>query len=169
MHAYALVVVDDLEVRSIALAAALTVIALLTARDLWRLRGGATRASATFLSVVLLLHGLFLTVRGAMVVAGARAGDVLAGGAFDAAPWVDAFVLSNLLRFDLVNMVNQRVHAEIREGRNRLELLFETSPDAVLITRPEDGLCRSVNAGFEELTGWSREEVLGTTAVRLRL
>jgi len=168
-HTFFLLVVEDLEARSAVLAAALFVLALLTARDVWRLRAGATRATAAFLAGVLLLHGLLFAVRAAMLLAGTRVGDVFGGGTFNVAPWVDAFVVSHLLTFGLVIMVNQRAHAEIREARDRFELLFETIPDAVLITRLSDGLCRSASTGFTELTGWAREEVLGTTMADLRL
>lgn len=168
-HAFFLLVVDDLDARSAVVAAALGAVALLTARDLWRVRAGATRAPATFLFAVLLLHGLFFSWRAGMILAGTRIGDVFGGGAFNVAPYVDAFVVANLLTFGLVIMVNQRAAADLREARDRFELLFETGPDAVLITRLEDGACRNVNSGFEELTGYRRGEVLGSTVGSLRL
>jgi len=167
--AFYVLVVDDLEARSAVLAAALAAVAFLTARDVLRVRAGATRGTATFLAGVLLLHGLLFAVRAGMILAGTRVGDVYGGGAFNVAPWFDAFVVSHLLTFGLVIMVNQRAHAEIREARDRFELLFETIPDAVLITRLADGLCRSASTGFTELTGYLREEVLGTTMADLRL
>ncbi|MCL4810657.1 MAG: PAS domain S-box protein, partial [Thermoanaerobaculia bacterium] len=168
-HAFFLVVVDDLDARSAVVAATLGVVAFLTARDLWRVRAGVTRAPATFLCAVLLLHGLFFSWRAGMILAGTRVGDVFGGGVFNVAPYVDGFVVANLLTFGLVIMVNQRAAADLREARDHFELLFEMGPDAVLITRLEDGVCRSVNSGFEELTGYRRGEILGSTTRDLPL
>lgn len=51
-----------------------------------------------------------------------------------------------------------RALAEVKE---RFRLAFETSPDAVTISRLEDGLYVDVNQGFTELTGHARHDVIG--------
>ena len=53
------------------------------------------------------------------------------------------------------------------EARDHFALLFEMIPDAVLITRMADGICRSVNQGFEVLSGYGREEILDRSIVAL--
>jgi PAS domain S-box-containing protein len=45
--------------------------------------------------------------------------------------------------------------------------VFETSPDAVVITRIEDGIIIDVNAGFKSYTGYDRGEVIGRTVLEI--
>ncbi len=63
----------------------------------------------------------------------------------------------------------QQVEKKLRESEERYRKAFETSPDAVNITRRTDGLYLDVNIGFERLTGWRRDESVGKTSVELNL
>jgi diguanylate cyclase (GGDEF)-like protein/PAS domain S-box-containing protein len=66
-------------------------------------------------------------------------------------------------------LVNQRLHADEREATAHLELLFNTSPDAVLLTRLSDGCFVRVNDGFTALTGYARAEALGQSILALHI
>lgn len=57
----------------------------------------------------------------------------------------------------------------LRVSEERFELAFETSPDAIAITRLSDGMFISVNKGFEQITGYRREEVLGKTSLQINI
>lgn len=166
-HAFFLWVVPDIELRAVALCAALVAAALLSAKDLWRVRTGEGRPVALVLVAGLLAHAAFFVYRGAALLAGARVGDVWGGAAFNVAPYVDGFLLTNLMTFGIVILVNRRVNAEVREARDHFRRLLDTIPDAVLITRVADGTCRDANAGFETLTGFLREEVVGRSSTEL--
>ena len=155
--------VDDIDARSVVISAALALISFLTAWDLFALRAKATRTSALFLCSVLLAHGLFFLWRTVAYLAGARFVSPFSPTPFNVAPYVDGFVVGNLLAVGVIILTNQRAHAEMREARDHFELLFNASPEAVLITRVEDGVCREVNLGFETLSGFGREEILGHT------
>lgn len=52
----------------------------------------------------------------------------------------------------------------LRESEERYRTAFQTSPDAVNITRLADGRYLEVNDGFTHLFGWSREDVIGKTS-----
>ncbi len=166
-HAFFLWVVPNIDLRAIALCAALVATALLSARELWRERAGESRPVALVLVAGLLAHAAFFTFRGALLLAGARVDDVWGGAAFNVAPYVDGFLLTNLVTFGIVILVNRRVNAEVREARDHFRRLLDTIPDAVLITRVADGICRDANAGFETLTGFRREEVVGGSSTDL--
>lgn len=167
VHAVFLLVVDDISVRSGILGATFAAISFLTAYDLLAARTRATRASTTFLLVVLVGHGLFFGARALLFAAGTQGVDFFVSTALNVAPWLEGFVVGNFLTFGLILLLNQRSHAEMTEARDRFRLLFEASPDAVLISRAEDGLCKGANHGFEALSGHRPDEIAGRTAVDL--
>jgi len=57
----------------------------------------------------------------------------------------------------------------LRDSEERYRKAFKTSPDAVNINRMADGLYLDVNQGFERLTGWSADEVMGKTSIELNI
>jgi PAS domain S-box-containing protein len=58
---------------------------------------------------------------------------------------------------------------EVRASEEKFRLAFETSPDSVAITRVKDGMFVSVNKGFEQITGYLREEVIGKTSLEINI
>ena len=58
---------------------------------------------------------------------------------------------------------------KIRENEIRWKTVFQTSPDAIIITRIDDGLITAVNNGFSEITGYSSKEAIGHTTIELNL
>ncbi|WP_206171454.1 EAL domain-containing protein [Thiorhodococcus mannitoliphagus] len=62
--------------------------------------------------------------------------------------------------------ITDRCWAErkLADSEVRYRLAFHTSPDSININRLADGRYLDVNEGFERLTGWSRDEVIGKRA-----
>ncbi|KXS31098.1 MAG: Diguanylate cyclase/phosphodiesterase with PAS/PAC sensor(S) [Candidatus Gallionella acididurans] len=56
-----------------------------------------------------------------------------------------------------------------QEAKERAELIFQTSPDGVLISRLSDGYITDVNNAFTYLSGHTKEEAIGNTTVGLNL
>ena len=54
----------------------------------------------------------------------------------------------------------RRIQRQIQESEEKYRKAFQTSPDTVNINRM-DGLYVDINEGFTNLTGYSREEVIG--------
>jgi PAS domain-containing protein len=70
---------------------------------------------------------------------------------------------SILWSFGFIIMVNQRLNAENLEEKQKLQMVFNMSPDAKSITRLSDGVLVDVNVGFLAMTGYAREEILGSS------
>ncbi len=68
-----------------------------------------------------------------------------------------------------VQDTTDRKQAELAvdKAEKRFRLAFETGPDAMVISRLEDGLLIDVNRGFTEITGFSREQAVGIRSIDL--
>jgi PAS domain S-box-containing protein len=62
-----------------------------------------------------------------------------------------------------------KADAEINRTKEYFELVFNSSPDANLLTRLRDGLIVNANDGFLVMTGFTRDEVIGKKADGLNL
>jgi len=77
------------------------------------------------------------------------------------------FASMTLWNFGLIYLMNMRLNQETVQAEEKYTLMFNTIPDAVMITRLMDGLYFEVNHGFTKLSGYSREEVLGSTTLEV--
>jgi PAS domain S-box-containing protein len=84
---------------------------------------------------------------------------------------VEALCADISYALDAIRAERRRTEAEnrLRESDERFRAAFEASPDAININRMRDGAYVMVNDGFARLSGWARPEVLGMTAVDLRI
>ncbi len=70
----------------------------------------------------------------------------------------------------LQDLTEQRRGEEaLRQSEERFSKAFHSSPAALSITQLEDGRLLEVNASFLRVTGFTREEVIGRTALELGL
>ncbi len=63
----------------------------------------------------------------------------------------------------------KQVELALRDSESHYRLAFQTSPDSININRLADGLYLDINEGFERLTGWTRDEVIGKTSRELKI
>ena len=57
----------------------------------------------------------------------------------------------------------------LRTSEERYRVAFQTSLDAININRMSDGMCIECNKAFLDITGYSREEVIGYTSLELNI
>ncbi len=69
------------------------------------------------------------------------------------------------LEYDITE--RKQVEEKLRRSEEKFFKAFQSSPDAILLTRLSDGQLVEVNEGFSLLTGYSREEVLKTSPFNL--
>lgn len=158
----------DETVRNIVLYISMAAVSFLAAEGLYSNKTPPIAASAGFLSLLLAAYGLHFALR-AMTASMLSPAD----GPFGAAmPRADGllvpFAAGYLGAFGLILMVNQRARAEIREAKERFELIFNTGPDAAMITRLHDGRLVEVNDGFIAMSGYARGEAVGKSIQDLR-
>lgn len=69
----------------------------------------------------------------------------------------------------LIEDITEKVKSEhkIQKLEERFKKVFYTSPDAINLNRLSDGLYVDVNRSFVELTGFTREEIMGKTSIDL--
>ncbi len=104
------------------------------------------------LAVALLFHeNLFLTSTAQILT--------LTGG----------LIVTTLASVGFIILFNQRSVAESLNTKANLDLIFTTSPDAVLITRMTDDCVVRINDGFTRLTGYTRANVIGKTSLEINL
>jgi len=63
----------------------------------------------------------------------------------------------------------KQAEAEIREAKERFELIFKFNPDGMVISRLPDGIITDVNDAFCSASGLSKSESIGNTTLGLNL
>ncbi|MBF0530080.1 MAG: PAS domain S-box protein, partial [Deltaproteobacteria bacterium] len=126
-------------------------------------------ASARFLAVVLLTSGCYFVFRALAALTIVPFDQVFTPTVMQTATFLVTLTISYLSAFALIIMVNQRSNAEMSEAKGRFELIFNTSPDAVLITRLHDGHFVAVNDKFTALTQFTRAEVIGKSSLDINI
>jgi len=157
---------DDIEVRTAIQSGAISLISFLTVHGLLANRPRAIASSVNFLAAVFLAQGCFFGFRTAFVIA-FPVDSIFTPTLTQTVLFLFVLIEGFLYTFGFIFMVNQRLTEELREAKEHFELIFNTSPDAVFITTPEDGRVISVNDRFTVMTGYTREEMMGNTTLIL--
>jgi len=169
VFAFFVYVRDDPFMRSVIFNGSMACISFLTVYLLLSSRTPSIAKSVIFNASVFFAHGLIFGVRTVLFFLGAPVTDFFKPTAFNYIPYLDGLVVSLLWTFGFIIMINQRLGSETRQDRINLELIFDTSPDAVLISRLRDGVIVRVNAGFTALTGFSGAEAIGKKVIEIGL
>jgi diguanylate cyclase (GGDEF)-like protein/PAS domain S-box-containing protein len=82
---------------------------------------------------------------------------------------VTTFAVSNVWTYGFISLINLRLHRETLESQARFETIFQTNPDATLISQMSDGRIVAMNDRFACISGFREAEVLGKTSLELAL
>jgi diguanylate cyclase (GGDEF)-like protein/PAS domain S-box-containing protein len=160
---------EDAAARRIITSGALTVFSFLIARVFLIHKTHSVRGPAYFLAGVFLFNGIFFAARALSPLAGAPVEDAFIRNLSQSSVYLATLIGSMLWTFGIIILVNQRLNAETREATENAELIFNTSPDAVLITRLADGCLVKVNDGFTALTGFTRAEMFDDPTLEVKM
>ena len=160
---------DDINTRRVVMSAAIAAVSFLIAWTLYSQKVRSITSAANFLAVVMLVNGAFFTMRILATLFGATEESAFAPTLTQTSMYLLILVTGMLTTSGLILMVNQRVNVENREARQNYEMLFNTSPDAVVITRLSDGFFVEMNDGFFTMTGFTRADVIGRSSLDINL
>ncbi len=166
---YFMLVDNQLSGRSAFLTLALTVVSFLTAARLFFSASRRIYGSANFTAFVFFAFGCFSAVRVVAVLTSPPMHSYSDQWLLLQLSFIVPIITSLLWTFGFIIMMNQRLNAENREEKEKLQLIFNTSPDAAIISRLADGLIVDVNAGFVLMTGYSRAELIGNTTLAINV
>jgi len=157
----------DLLARRLIVSIAVAALSLFISRALIVYKTRSVKDSAHFLAAVFLANGSFFIVRAWITFSGSPVQSAFSSALTQTSTYLVSLIISTLWTFGFIIMVNQRLYAESREAKEHFELIFNTSPDAVLITRLDDGRIVDINDGFTVLTGFTNAEVTGKSTLEL--
>lgn len=143
---YFLFIRNDIRIRSCIINCTLAYISFITAYTLLVNKTRYIKASKNFNAAIFLLHGGVFVYLTLMLLSGIAIKSVFEPSVFNIFPLFDALIVSLLLTFGLIIMLNQRLNVEMSNAKEDLQLIFNTSPDATLITErkvAEEGLRES--------------------------
>ena len=152
---------NDIAIRTLIMAAVQAPIALLTAWSLWVNRTRSISGSVNFLSGIFLFQSCIFPFRVVEFFFSDPVSGIFIPTATQTLAFLVPLIVGLLLTFGLILMINQRLNAEIKEAKEHFELIFNTSPDASLIARFNDGIIVDINEEFSAATGFTRDETVG--------
>lgn len=158
---------DDIIVRTIIISVSVSVIAFATAFALFKYRTKHLYTSATFFAVIQIIHGSYYVFRAITAILHFSSFDPFSINFSNVFLYIDAISSSMLFTFCLIIMVNQKLNEEIHNAKVHFESVFNTSPDAALITRMTDAVIVNVNDAFCSVTGYTREYAIGKSSLEL--
>lgn len=158
---------NDISARTVVVQATIAIISFMISYQLFFKNDRLISCSANFTATVFLVYGCFSTLRTFLAIMlppmrsySDQAATLIVG-------FIVPIIISALWTFGLIIMVNQRLNNENQVEKEKLQLVFNTSPDAELITQLNEGLFVDVNSGFSVLTGYTRAEVIGTATLKI--
>jgi len=160
---------NDIRIRSAFINATIAFMAFLTAYSLFFDRFPSIAASANFNAAVFILHGSLFAYRTAVICTGHPMDDIFTPSLFNYIPFIDALIVSLLWTFGFIIMVNNRLHVEVSEAKKQLQKIFNTSPDAAVITRLSDGQIVDINDGYTTITGFTRQDIAGKSTREINI
>lgn len=140
--------------------AALSIMALTTSFSLYTYKDKFTSLASVYTATIFLIHGLFFgfrflwTLSIPVIQTYTDYLSVLNAG------FLIPTITTTLWTFGYILMINQRLNIESQLAKEKMQLVFDTSPDAAIISRLSDGRIVDVNENFTILTGYRKDDII---------
>lgn len=168
-HLYFFLIFNELQTRTLVSNIYLSFIAFYTAYILYKHKTPLINASVIFNTVIFITHGSIFLYRSIILMKGTVEIEMYSSSFFNLVQYFDALIVSLLWTFGFIIMVNQRLNNEISEAKKHFEQIFDTSPEAVVISRLSDGEFIDCNENYSRITGFSKAEVIGKTSREINI
>jgi diguanylate cyclase (GGDEF)-like protein/PAS domain S-box-containing protein len=162
---YFIFAVDSLSGRTFVMAAVITLLSVMTSYILLFGQEKINTGSRRFIAIIYVIYSCFSVYRMCLVLSSPPFQSYTDSGVLLSLSFIVPIIISLLSTFGFIIMLNQRLNSENREEKEKLQLIFNTSPDGAIISRMTDGLILDVNAGFLFMSGYTREEVINRSTL----
>jgi diguanylate cyclase (GGDEF)-like protein/PAS domain S-box-containing protein len=160
---------NEISARTVICAAITSILSFMCAWQLLKNKDRLILVSARYTGIVFFIFGFFAMLRFFIALFSPSIHEYSEMGEILALSFVVPIVVNLLWTFGFIIMVNQRLNAEIQEEKEKLQLIFNTSPDAALISRLSDGMIVDVNSGYLTMSGYSRQEIINQTTIGINI
>jgi len=160
---------DNIQIRSILLFSAVVIGGSIAVYDLHRGSVKSVRTALNLCIFIILFHVFHAAIKVTLLLTGSRIESLNSQDFFNTSGYIEILIVSIFLPYALIMMINQRLRHEIDKARDHFEIIFNTTPDAIIITDLIDGKIISVNRQFFNITGYHPDQVLGRTTRELNL
>jgi len=150
-------------------ALSIAILSTLTAGIIYKTKSSSFQFLSTIISLSFLINALFFMTHGVLWFVLQVPTLPELPSFMQSLSYFVIFIHSTLWTFGFIFLMNQRSMTKTTEIRDKFSLMFETIPDAVLITRLSDGAIVDVNQGFTKLSGYSADDVRGKTTLDANL
>ena len=152
---------DDITVRTVIFSITIAIISFLTTLSLLENKIRSITFSANIISAGFFAYGIFFEFRAMAAITISPVDTLFTPSVIQTLTFLATLIEGILVMVGLIIIINQRLNAEMSEAKEEFELIFNTSPDAALITRLSDGIIVNINDGFTAITGFTREDTIG--------
>lgn len=165
---YYIFVNNSISARTIIISVTLATLSIMTAYRLFFNKNRLISVSTNFTAAVFLIYGVFQIARVFYASMSPPMQNYSDERTLIAVGFIFPVIVSTLWTFGFIIMLNHRLNIENRLEKEKMQLIFNTSPDAALITRLSDGFIIDVNHGFSVMTGYSHQEAIGNSTLKTK-
>lgn len=157
----------NLQIRSINFSMFIAIISLMTARVIYKNCIFKDQISKLFF-LLMNTHGLFYLLRAIIYFLNPDK-ELFSASSINKFTSIEFLLFSIMLTFCYVLMLNFKLTSKTLEDKENLEMILNTNPEILLITRKIDGKIVIANDILTKKLGYLRDEVLGKTTFELNI
>lgn len=158
---YFMFINNSISARTNVISITLAIISFMLVYQLFLKKDKRTFISTNFTAGIFFIYGSFFIFRAFYTLMTPSLQSYIEQSNILQIGFVISIFMTNLWTFALIIMLNQRMIIDNQKEKDKLQLIFNTNIDAQFISRLEDSLIVDVNDNFSNLTGYSKEEVIG--------